>query len=196
MPTSKKQDSSDLTCIGVAEWHDIGPGVEATDAMLKEANVRLRSAFTLTPGRWFALISGELSEVKSAILRARSFNPTAILDTLIIPNLDPAVARALSDVEQIGKREAAGILECRTLVAGISAADLAVKAADVALLQIKLYGGMGGKSLVIIAGMAAEVKEAVAVAQKDMQTRNATISAIVIPQVHDKLREFLTNDRM
>jgi len=45
--------------IGVLEFRSIAKGIEATDAMLKAANVQLILSMPLCPGKYITIIGGE-----------------------------------------------------------------------------------------------------------------------------------------
>lgn len=178
-------------CIGIAEWDPIGPGMAATNALLAAAKVVVEQAFTAPPGRWFVMVSGEAAEVEKAIAQARSWAAPALRDAAVLPAAHPDVLRALSRAQVSSDEEAVGILETDSLVAGICAAERAVRAAPVLLLQVRLCGDLGGKSLVLVAGSQTDVEKALAAARDETDGRAATVSTVVIENVHAALRPFL-----
>ena len=80
--------------------------------------------------------------------------------------------------------QAVGVMETFSLASSISAADTAVKAADVELIEVRLGRGMGGKSFVIVTGEVAAVEAAVQAAEGSEQTRGLISSSVVIPSPH------------
>ncbi|MBE7560790.1 BMC domain-containing protein [bacterium] len=175
-------------CLGMAEWDQIGPGMAATDALLKAAPVKLEQAFTAPPGRWFVLVSGQPVEVEKAMAEGRAHAAVALRDAAVLPDVHPELLRAMMRAQVCTDEEALGVLEADSLVAGVCAADAAGKAAPVLLLQVRLVGDLGGKSLVLFAGAKAEVEKALAAARDETDGRAATVSAVVIANVHDALR--------
>ena len=53
--------------LGFIEYRSIAKGLEATDVMLKGGKVELIQATVMCPGKFVALISGDLSAVKEAV---------------------------------------------------------------------------------------------------------------------------------
>ena len=80
--------------------------------------------------------------------------------------------------------QAVGVMETFSLASSISAADTAVKAADVELIEVRLGRGMGGKSFVIVTGEVAAVEAAVQAAEGSEQTQGLISSSVVIPSPH------------
>ena len=56
-----------LRAIGLVEYNSIAQGIESTDTMVKAAQVELLEARTICPGKYMALISGEVSAVATAV---------------------------------------------------------------------------------------------------------------------------------
>ena len=57
--------------IGMVEYKTVSSGVTAADAMVKTAQVEIIEAQTVCPGKYIAVISGDLSAVKAAIDTAK-----------------------------------------------------------------------------------------------------------------------------
>ncbi len=177
-------------CLGIAEWDQIAPGMAATDALLKAAPVKLEQAGSVPPGRWFVLVSGAPEDVERALGEASGHDPVALRDAASLRDVRPEVLRALSRAHVSHDEEALGVLEADSLVAGVCAADAALKAAPVLLLQVRLFGDLGGKSLVLFAGGQADVEKALEAARGETDGRAATISSALIPHPHDALRAY------
>jgi len=54
------------TCIGLLEFNSIAAGIEATDALLKQAAVRIMVAKTVCPGKYIILFSGDEASVEES----------------------------------------------------------------------------------------------------------------------------------
>jgi microcompartment protein CcmL/EutN len=87
-----------------------------------------------------------------------------------------------------GDGEALGVIETRTVSAVIQAADAAVKGATVAAAQIEMADGLGGKGYVLLGGVLSEVQAAVSAGVAAI-TESHLIASVVIPQLHDEMRE-------
>ena len=78
-------------------------------------------------------------------------------------------------------------METYSLCAAIYAADAAVKAADIRLLEVRLGRGLGGKSFVLLTGEVAAVKAAVEAAEGLEETQGLMGQSVVIPSPHPDL---------
>ena len=58
--------------IGMIEFKTVSAGVAAADIMVKTAAVELVEAQTVCPGKYIALITGDLSSVEAAVSAAES----------------------------------------------------------------------------------------------------------------------------
>lgn len=74
------------------------------------------------------------------------------MDSLVLANIHPSVLPAISGLNVVGQRQAAGIVETWSVAACISAADHAVKAANVTLVRVHMAFGIGGKCYMVVAG--------------------------------------------
>ena len=73
------------------------------------------------------------------------------------------------------------------MTASVYAADAAVKAADVDLIEVRLGTGIGGKSFVVLTGEVAAVREAVNCGIHTAPAEGMLISSVVIPSPHKDL---------
>ena len=75
-------------------------------------------------------------------------------------------------------------MEAFSLCAAVVAADAAVKAADVQLIDIRLGRGLGGKSFITMTGEVAAVRAAVSAGEKKPEARGMLSESVVIPSPH------------
>ena len=54
--------------IGMVEYKTVSAGITAADAMVKTSEVSIIEAQTVCPGKYIAIITGDLSAVKAAVL--------------------------------------------------------------------------------------------------------------------------------
>ncbi|MGM0500111.1 MAG: BMC domain-containing protein [Bacillota bacterium] len=142
-----------IDTIGLLEFKRIASGIEASNQMLKAANVELLRARYICPGKYIVLISGDLSAVKSSINAGVEVAKKDLIKELVIPKIN----RDLIDMIQNKKNKvkeikALGILEYSSIASGIIAADAAVKASEIEFLKIVLGMTTAGKSLIIFTG--------------------------------------------
>ena len=115
--------------IGILELTSIARGMELGDVMLKSANVQLLLCRTLCPGKFLLMLGGDVGAVQQAIAAGTARAGEMLVDSLVLANIHPSVLPAISGLNVVGQRQAAGIVETWSVAACISAADRAVKAA-------------------------------------------------------------------
>lgn len=174
--------------IAAVETSSIAQGVVAADAMLKTADVELLQAATLSPGRYWVLIGGEVATVRASHRRGVEVAADTLLDQLFIPQLHEGVLPALRGTVAQGADDALGILETLTAASAIVAADAAVKAANVTVRDVRLANGIGGKGVVSLSGTVSAVQAAVEAGRADALRRGLLARSVVIPRLDPQLR--------
>ena len=175
--------------LALVETNSIAVGILAGDAMVKKAVVQLLEARTICPGKYMVLIGGEVGPVREAYQVGQATAADALVDHLLLPYVHPSVFPALMSATPPRGEEALGIIETVTAAVCIVAADAAVKAADVQLLEIRLANGLGGKSFVLLEGIVADVEAAVAAGVALVKQEGLLIRQVIIPQLHPQMRE-------
>ena len=174
--------------IAAVETSSIAQGVVVADAMLKQAEVTLLESSTLTPGRFWVLVGGEVATVRSAHRRGVEVAADTLLDQLFIPQLHDGVLPALRGTVPPNGDDALGILETLTAASAIVAADTAIKAAAVTLRDVRLANGIGGKGVVTLSGAVSDVQAAIEAGRADALKRGLLARAVVIPRLDAQLR--------
>lgn len=178
-------------CIGLLEFNSIGWGIDATDQILKKAEVEVFFAKPVCPGKYVVLFSGDVEAVKSSLVEGRKRAESNLVDELFIPNVEPTVFSALNCVTDVEKLDAVGVIETFSVASTIIAADIASKTSVVTLIEIRLAMGIGGKSFVTFTGEVSQVEAAVAKASKAPADEGLLASRIVIPRPHPDMLSFL-----
>lgn len=155
------------TAIGLVELNSISRGIEVCDCMVKAAQVQLLRGSTVCPGKYLVLISGDTGAVRASLAEGVKCGGERIVDTLMLPNVHPQLLEALGKGIRPNAKESIGVLEFYSVSAAIVAADTAVKAADVTLINVRLGYAIGGKGYVTLCGDVGSVRAAVAAASKD-----------------------------
>ncbi|MCD8156804.1 MAG: BMC domain-containing protein, partial [Clostridiales bacterium] len=120
-----------MSAIGMNEIMSIPTGMLACDAMLKAADVELVGAGCVCAGKYYIVVTGEVAAVRSSVEVGREAAESLLIDSLVIPNVDPQVAPAISACTIVDRLQALGIMETYSLCAAVQAADAAAKAAEV-----------------------------------------------------------------
>lgn len=173
--------------LALLEFRTIAAGIRAADAMVKRAPLDTVHAGTVQPGYFLVLVSGEVACVEEAVLAGRDIGARALVDQILLPQVHPAVVRALVGTRDFGRVEALGIVETRTVAAILGAADAGVKAADVDLVELRLADGLHGKGYALFGGAVADVEAAVEHAVASVQPPDMLVDCTVIPQIHGEM---------
>lgn len=175
------------TALGVIEVFSIPKGIEAGDAMLKAAGVQLVSAGTVCAGKYVVIVAGEVDAVNASTAAGKTVAGTKLIDSLVIPTIHPQVPKAINACTDVGEVEAVGTIELFSVCAAIDAADAAVKAAAVQLIEVRLGRGLGGKSFVVLTGDVASTRAAVEAARAVATTQGLVSDCTVVPSPHPDL---------
>ena len=173
--------------IGGVELSSIARGLEAADAMLKTSAVTLLLSRTICPGKYIVLVSGDTGAVNAAVEAGAGKSAHAVVDHFVIPNIHPEVFPAISGTVVTGELEALGIIESFSVSALIEAADAAVKAAPVKLIEIRLAMALGGKAFVTLTGSVAAVRSAVESGAHVIGKKGLLVNKVVIAQPRPEL---------
>ena len=150
-----------MNSIGLVEVKNVSKGIVVTDEMLKSAGIVLISSGSVCPGKFVTIVGGELSAIHAAVDRAELIAEDALIDKFVIGNLGDNVFEAICGTADVKEKKAFGIVETFTAASAIQAADAAVKAGDIELIEVRVARGLGGKCFVSMTGDVADVKAGV-----------------------------------
>ena len=171
--------------VGMIEYTSIAAGMEAADKMVKTADVTPLFFKTICPGKYLAAVSGDVAAVDASVRAAREVRPSSIADWFVIPNIHRDVLAALAGCAVIGERGSLGVIETFSVAAAVVAADAAVKAADVRLMDVRTALGLGGKGYVLVTGDVAAVRAAVDAGSAKAAESGLLVGETVIPRPAD-----------
>jgi microcompartment protein CcmL/EutN len=150
--------------LALVEVASIARGHRVADAMVKRAPVELLRCDPVSPGKLLVLVAGEVASVDEALRAGLEIAGDATLDKLYLPHAHEQLPGALRGEARAGEASgvaALGIVETKTVAATILAADAAVKAARVRLIEMQLARGIGGKAYFVVTGDLDEVEASV-----------------------------------
>lgn len=173
--------------IGLIELRSIARGMLTTDTLLKAGEVELLRAHVICPGKYIILVAGTVSQVNAAIAAGQQVAPEVVVDHFVLPNVHPSIFPALTATTEIDSVKSIGVIETFTLAASIVAADVAVKAAPLKLIEIRLPFAMGGKAFAIFTGEVSAVRSGVDAAVAALKDEGVLDSFAVIPSPHKDL---------
>jgi len=152
--------------VGLVETTSIARGIVVADHMVKRALVTLALARPVTPGKHVVVVTGEVAEVDEAMQAGVATAAHTLVDKLFLPQAHDALIAALHDGAAVEGMGALGIVETFTVAATLLGADAACKAAEVALAELRLADGIGGKAYFVVSGDLDMVEAAVSAAER------------------------------
>ena len=173
--------------IGMIEFKTTPTGILAADHMVKTARVELLEAQTVCPGKYIALIAGELSAVSAAVEAAKGPFFEQYIDSFVLGNPHESIFPALYGTTQVENVNALGILETFDVSSVIVAADIAAKTAIVDLIEVRIAKGMCGKSYLVLTGEVAACEAAIAKAKDAIAEEGMYLDSAVIPNPDEQI---------
>jgi microcompartment protein CcmL/EutN len=178
--------------LAVLELASIARGVTCVDTMVKRAPAEVLRARTVSPGKYIIVLGGGVAEVEESITVGIEAAGSAIVDRLFLPNAHPTLWPVMQGVETpeaaayARELDALAIVETASVASTVLAADVAAKAADVALLIMRLAIGLGGKGFFTMSGPLDQIQAAVeaSMAAIDAQLQ---VGVEIIPRPHEEL---------
>ena len=171
--------------VGFLESSSIAKGIEATDAMVKMASIKLAKTTIVARGKYIIFVTGALGEVESSMRAGREVLGKALVDEVLIRNAHSQVISALDKRMPVDVLGAVGIIETKEAIAAVLAADVAAKAANVHLIEVKTVVG-GGKGYVTLCGDVGDVRTAIAAGISSI-SKDLLVNYVIIPQADPQL---------
>jgi len=173
--------------IGLIEMGSIASGIQAADIMLKTSDVELMVSRTICSGKYMTLIAGDVTAVSSAVENAINTIGFGVIDNFVIPNVHSTIFPAISGQTNIQMLESLGIVESYSVASLIEAADAAVKASKVQLVELRLAMALGGKAFFSITGDVAAVTSAVEAGARVVSEKGLLVNKVIIANPRQEL---------
>ena len=173
--------------IGMVEFSSIARGIYAADQMVKISEVEIVTAQTICPGKYIALVEGDVAAVQDSVHIGEKFAGEYFVDSLVIPNVHHGIFPAITGATMPEHVTALGIFETFSVATMITAADQTLKAAELEAIEIRLGTGLGGKSFFTFTGDVAAVETGVEAGRGVAETKGLMVDAEVIPSPSDRL---------
>ncbi|GBU09178.1 propanediol utilization protein PduT [Gammaproteobacteria bacterium] len=168
--------------IGLVELSSIAKGIAVVDAMLKAAEVELLVAKSICPGKYIAMVNGDVAAVSQAVDIAKKAGGHLLVDHFVIPNIHPSIMPAISGVTEVDVVNAISVIETYSVATAIEAADAAVKAASVIPIRIHMAFGIGGKCYFVLNGDVAAITAATEIAVEVASAKGLLVQYSIIPR--------------
>jgi microcompartment protein CcmL/EutN len=172
--------------LALIELASIARGYPVADAMVKRARVALADCRPVSPGKFLVLVTGQVADVDEAFRAGLEIGGDRIVDRLFLPQAHPLLGPAVRGTIPAAGIESLAAVETTTVAASILAADAAVKAAAVRIVEMQLGRGIGGKAFFTLSGPLAEIEAAVEAATGVID-RALIVATEIVPAPHDDL---------
>ena len=173
--------------IGVVEFRSIAVGISAVDIIVKASQVKILDAKTICPGKYYIIFAGMVSAVKNSMDVVKSECADFIIDSVAIPNVYPQIFEGLNAASDVTVLKSIGVIETLSAPSIIWAADAAIKATDIDIIEIRIARALGGKNICVINGQLSDVKESVNAAISYAQDRDFLVDWQIIAAPHEDL---------
>lgn len=177
--------------IGLLEFKSVAKGMEVADDVLKAANIELVMCTPICPGKYVVIITGDVGAVNSAINVGIQKGGIFMVEGIVLPNIHPEVLPALMGLGSFEGIKDIGVIETMSALASIQAADIAVKAANITLIEVRIARGLGGKGFVIFTGEISSVKNAIKACENEMSESGELLCSSVLASPSKELIPFL-----
>jgi microcompartment protein CcmL/EutN len=174
--------------IAIIEFSDIPVGMFATDAMLKRAPIAFIKCGTISRGRYLTIIGGTTASVEESLAEGLMQGAESVLDHLRLADVHPRVYEAIVGARKAGGDGALAIIETDTVASNVRAAEAALKATPVELLEMRLADtGLSGKGVSIYQGDLHHIEAAVELATRFLEEVGVEARYRIIAAPHEAL---------
>jgi microcompartment protein CcmL/EutN len=187
-PKSKRPDEP---AIALIESASIAIGYLVADTIVKKAPVRLLRAQTVSPGKFIVLYTGDVASVEEAHAAGKAAVAESLVDDLFLPNVHETVLPALEGLTAESTLDSFGVIETFSFASAILAADTAVKAAPVGLIEVRPPVGLGGKSFLTLSGGLEDLQAAMTQSLDQIRSGGMICRYVLIPNPHTDLHPFV-----
>ncbi|MCF0246987.1 MAG: BMC domain-containing protein [Synergistes sp.] len=183
-----------VNSIGLLEVKSTPIGMLATDEMLKAANVKALISSPICPGKYIIAVFGNVGAVKSSMETGVKIADSFLVSHYIINNVHSSIPAAITGTTEIEKVISVGVIETISSLSAVMAGDIAAKASNVKLIEIRIARGLGGKGFLVFTGELSAVKSAMNSCVNELQESGEITSTCIISSPHpDFVEKLLSN---
>jgi microcompartment protein CcmL/EutN len=173
--------------IGIVEFTSVARGIYAADQMVKISDVEIVTASSTCPGKYIAIVHGDVAAVQDSVGIGERMAGEYFIDSIIIPNVSPAVFPAITGATIPDEIQALGIMESFSIATMIIAADAILKTANVEAIELRLGNGLGGKAYFTFTGDVAAVETSIEAGKTIAEEKGLMVNAEIIPSPSERL---------
>ncbi|MDO4560174.1 MAG: BMC domain-containing protein [bacterium] len=183
-----------VNSIGLLEVKSIPIGMLATDEMLKAADVKALISAPICPGKYMIAVYGNVGAVKSSMETGVQIADSSIVASYIINNVHESIPAAITGTSEVEKILSVGVIETISALTAVMAGDIAAKASNVRLMEIRIARGLGGKGFLIFTGELSAVRSAMNSCLNQLRESGEVTSSCVISSPHPGFVEKLLSN--
>lgn len=180
-----------MRSLAVIEVKTVTKGYVLSDDLLKLDNVELLMSQPMCPGKFVLIIGGSTASVENACQFAEEHMREHLIDISKFGKISEQVYTAIIGATAVSNRDAVGIIETFSISSLIEAADIAVKATSVEIVELRIARGMGGKSFVLLTGTTSDVTMAVESGKAKAKEAGLLVDTDVIASPHPELWQYI-----
>lgn len=173
--------------IGVVEFVSVARGIYTADQMLKTADVEVVTATSICPGKFMAIVHGDVAAVQDSVNVGVRVAGEYAVDAIVIPNVEDAVFPAIAGATVPDHVQAVGIMETFSVATMIITADAILKAANLQAISLRLGNALGGKAFFTFTGDVGAVKAGIDAGNKVAEEKGYLVNSELISSPSDKL---------
>lgn len=173
--------------IALLELTSIARGYRVIDALVKKAPVCLIDAGVISPGKYLIAFAGDVASVEESYLAGLEASGHHLLDHLFLPQPHMQTLAGVQGVLNTPPLGALGVVECFSAIGAIRAADVALKACEVALVELHWARHLGGKGYFTLSGEQFDVESALEAASGVLRERGLLLTTELIARPHEDL---------
>lgn len=177
--------------LGLQEFSDTATGAEALDAAVKVAPVTILAVRVINPAKLVFIETGDVASVEMSLAAGRRVAGERLVGELFLPFVEQGVVAAVSGSPVRPQWDAMGVIETATIAAGIAAADIALKRAEVSLVELRFDDAMGGRASVKLMGPVGELEIGMEAAVSAAAARQALVRSVIIANPHEEVKRVL-----
>jgi microcompartment protein CcmL/EutN len=178
---------SNDVALGLIESLSIAQGMLITDAVAKKATVQILESAPVCSGKFVLLFAGPVGPVEESYRAGVEAGAHHVVDKIFLSQVHEQVIPAVLGTAVVERVLALGVIETFSVAACVLAADAAVKAADVKLMEIRLARGLGGKGFLTLTGEQTEVEAALIAGAGIIEGQGMLCNRVIIPRPHPDL---------
>jgi microcompartment protein CcmL/EutN len=172
--------------VAMLQITDVPRGLQALDALVKEAPVEILATGTVQCGHYLIAFGGQLEATLRSFARAMNAACDEVQDSVLLPDAEARIVPAFRDgvVRPLSEGDTLGVVQSAVCPVILGAVDAALKGAEVDLLELRVAEGLGGKALAMLWGKVHDVEAAIelvsrVVAAHEGLARGAVTTAVI-----------------